>query len=137
MVLYEQGYSAISFPTEGLPSKGESKKFVEQKINELKERFEHVFLFLDSDAPGIEYSKKISKVYGLDYITTPVGGPKDISDYIKKYGRRKTRAQIKKLIKNKFNERHQGFLDLANSLSSSLRTSDVPKLPADGSSTTS
>lgn len=128
MVLYEQGYAAISFPTEGLPSKGESKKFVEQKINELKERFEHVFLFLDSDAPGIAYSKKISKTYGIDYITTPIGGPKDISDYIKKYGVRKTRSQLKKLIKNKFNERQQSFLDLAGSFSNSLRASDIPEL---------
>lgn len=132
MVLYEQGYAAISFPTEGLPSKGESKKFVEQKINELKERFEHVFLFLDSDAPGIEYSKKFSKVYNIDYITTPVGGPKDISDYIKKYGRRKTRAQIKKLIKNKFNERQQSFLDLANSFNSSVWRGNMAELSTNG-----
>jgi DNA primase len=99
MVLRELGYNAIAFNSEGIPTKGENGKFVAETIEHLKSRFEHVILFLDNDAPGKEYTKKISTKYNLKSILIPDNEPKDISDYIAKYGRRKTKRMLNKQLK--------------------------------------
>jgi DNA primase len=127
MVLYELGYPAIAFNSEGIPTRGESASTVEEVIQQLKERFERVILFLDNDIPGINYSKKISKRYNIPYIVLP-DGPKDISDHINKYNKRKTKRTLNKLIsKLVINElKPVEYLDLATSINDSvLRRTDV------------
>lgn len=99
MVLYELGYPSIAFSSELIPTTGDNGKFVESIILQLKSRFKHVILYLDSDETGKTHSKKIEKKYGIDYILNPDNSPKDISDYILKYSRRKTKRMLNKLIK--------------------------------------
>lgn len=99
MVLRELGYNAIAFNSEGIPTKGENGAFVRETIEHLKSRFERVILFLDNDVAGKEYSHKISRHYGIPYVLIPDGEPKDISDYLAKYNRRKTKRMFNKLIK--------------------------------------
>lgn len=99
MVLRELGYNAIAFNSEGIPTKGENGKFVAETIEHLKERFDNVVLFLDNDAAGKAYSIKLSKHYGIPYILIPDNEPKDISDYLSKYGRRKTKRMFNKQLK--------------------------------------
>lgn len=99
MVLHELGYPAIAFNSEGIPTKGENAKAIKETIEHLKSRFDHVVLFLDNDAPGKEYTKNISKVYNLQSMLLPDTQPKDISDFYKKYNRRKARRTLNKLVK--------------------------------------
>jgi DNA primase len=127
MVLYELGYPAIAFNSEGIPTRGESAVTVEEVITQLKDRFERVILFLDNDVAGVNYSKKLAKRYNLPYIVLP-DGPKDISDHIHKYNKRKTKQVLNKLIsKLVINEtKPVEYLDLANAISDSvLRSTNV------------
>lgn len=121
MVLYELGYPAIAFNSEGIPTRGESAATVEEVIEQLKERFERVILFLDNDVAGVNYSKKLSRRYDLPYIVLP-DGPKDISDHINKYNKRKTKRVLNKLISKLIvNEtKSVEYLDLASAISDSI-----------------
>lgn len=99
MVLRELGYNAIAFNSEGIPTKGENAKFVAEIIEHLQERFEHIAFFMDNDTAGKQYSAKLSRHYNIPYILIPDGEPKDISDYIFKYKRRKTKRMLNKQLK--------------------------------------
>lgn len=132
MVLKELGYNAIAFNSEGIPTKGENGKFVAETIEHLKERFEHVVLFLDNDKAGKEYSTKISRHYSVPYILIPDNDPKDISDYLAKYGRRKTKRmfnkQLKKILINDKSSEFEQMVRYSSSrvvLSSSSRKSEI------------
>lgn len=98
MVLHEQGYNAIAFNGEGYgTSNSTSSQFIESIIRQLQRRFEYVIFFMDNDAPGRKYSEKLSFKYGCPFMLLPEG-PKDISDYICKYGVRKTKKIMKKIL---------------------------------------
>jgi|GEM_PF-4893275 len=75
MVFKTMGYEAVAFGSEGA-------KIPESWIKEMRLRFEHLVVYYDNDDPGIEYAKKT----GLPYIMNPIFEPKDISDYVRKYG---------------------------------------------------
>lgn len=102
MVLHELGFAAIAFSSEAIPTKGENAAFVRKVIQHLQSRFETVILFMDNDVAGKEYTEKLKRTYRIDAVLIPDGFPKDISDFHKKYGRRKTRRLLNKLIKKNY-----------------------------------
>lgn len=85
MVLYELGFPALAFNSEALGFSGESKKLMTSIIDSLRKRFRFIIFFMNSDEPGMVDNFKLSAAHKLPFITTKVGGPKDISDYVKKY----------------------------------------------------
>lgn len=99
MLLDELGFPAIAFNSEQIPTRGENGKFVRSIIEHLRSRFDRVVFFMDNDEAGKAASIALKKEYKLPYVVTPEGEPKDISDYYAKYGKRKTRQLINKLIK--------------------------------------
>lgn len=123
MLLHELGYQAIAFNSEDISTKGENEVFIKNLILHLKTRFNRVVLFLDNDEPGIRYSKKIGAHYKLDYILLPPNTEKDISDYCRRFKKRKTRRTLNKLIKNLIiNDEHlaKDFDDLVRANSALL-----------------
>ena len=68
-------------------------------VKELKKRFKHIVVFYDSDKAGYETAGKFASKYKLDIMHLPNNGPKDISDYYKRFGKQKTWKTLKKLIK--------------------------------------
>lgn len=126
MVLRELGYSAIAFNSEGIPTKGENKKFIQDTIANLQLRFTEIAFFMDNDVAGLNYTVSLSKAYNLPAITIPTGQPKDISDYIEKYGQRKTKSLLKKIISKAFNHGKQqsDFLSLANTYATNSTSTD-------------
>lgn len=109
MLLRELGYNAIAFNSEGIPTKGENGKFVAGLFEELKLRFEKIVFFMDNDLPGKQYSLKLTSHYRIPHILIPDNEPKDISDYAKKYGLRRTKRMFNKLIKKFINESERVF----------------------------
>lgn len=92
MVLYEYGITAIAPCSENL--------FVtETQYNKLKERYKHIYLLYDADLPGVRASKKIKKNFpDVKILLLPWGTAKDISDYRKMYGHRKTKDLINQAL---------------------------------------
>lgn len=93
------GIPAISLQAESyLP-----KKHV---VQQLKDRFEYIFVLYDNDFtkinnPGEKAGNEIAKTFNLRKLTLPIElGEKDTSDLCKKYGRNKVKTTILKLIKN-------------------------------------
>lgn len=99
MVLHEIGYSAIAFNSEGIPTRNENGKFVENTISHLKERFDNVLLFLDNDEPGVNYAKKVSERFSITSVAIPSNLPKDISDVAAKHNLKKARKLVNKLVR--------------------------------------
>lgn len=62
----------------------------------MKERFKEVVMFYDHDEVGNINSTKLCNKYQLKKITTGSELYKDISDYIKEYGKK----EAQKLVKN-------------------------------------
>lgn len=94
MCLYSMGVPAIAPNSETL--------FISNNLlTELKSRFEHIIVIYDQDRPGLHNMAKIRKVYPeLNYFVIPSKyGAKDISDFYKKYGRKKTLNSIKEVLK--------------------------------------
>lgn len=87
----------------GIPSiapQGEGYKLSDTVINELKERFKYVFICLDNDQAGIEYSKTMQSYTGFINVVLPqFEGGKDISDYYKSL---KDKSLFKSTILNLF-----------------------------------
>lgn len=84
MVLYELGLNAVA-------THGEGHYFNPDFFRHLKGRFNNIILFYDNDKAGKECTDKMANEYGLNYMFTPSEQEKDISDYVKKYGKEKTR----------------------------------------------
>lgn len=103
MVLKELGFPAICFNGESYGINKASKSYAVAKsvLDALKKRSKYLILFLDSDEPGLKATLGMAQAHKLMWVTTREGGPKDISDYYKKYGRKKTFRLVKKLIKKK------------------------------------
>jgi len=85
----------------GVPSiapQGENTYLSLELITELKERFNKIYLLFDNDAPGIKASAVYMDKY-KDFIYKDLSIPydgvcKDISDYIKEYGRESTASLL-------------------------------------------
>lgn len=90
MVLYELGVHSIAFQNEiVIPDI--------QIIEELKQRFKRIYLFYDFDLTGVRTSNKIRKQFDIKPLFLTNGKfntvdykAKDISDYIKLYGKEST-----------------------------------------------
>lgn len=85
MTLYELGVPAIAPCSENI--------FVSDiQYEKLKKKFKRIKLFFDNDLPGISAANKIHKKYSdVKILYLPIhGGDKDISDYHKAHGRKKT-----------------------------------------------
>lgn len=92
MVLSEIGYNAIA-------PQGEGINIPENVVDHLYACFNDIFVLYDSDEAGYKYSDKISKRYGFNPIHIPNEyNTKDISDFSKKFGLKKTKLLIEKLV---------------------------------------
>lgn len=67
---------------------------------QLIEKYKRIIIWFDNDYAGINYSKKRSKEFGIEYVYNPLGYPKDQSDFYKKYGKKEF-IQMSKYILNK------------------------------------
>ena len=73
-------------------------------IDELKNRFKHIYIFFDNDFDksenhGRQYAQFLSKMFNIPYIEIPSEyEAKDPSDFVNKYGREKLKQLINKLI---------------------------------------
>ncbi len=132
MVLYEMGFPAIAFSSETIPIKGTNGNFVLELVKELKERFEHVMLFLDNDTTGKTETTKLCRHLNIKSILIPDKEPKDISDYVQKHNLRKAKKLVKKLISKTISKTNDEFLEFAESLPGNLHGSNVVSA-ADGS----
>ena len=80
-------------------------------IEELKERFENIFLLYDNDYNsstnwGRKLGKNISEKFNIPQIEIPEKyKSKDISDLIKNHGKEKTLKVLKKIIKEKYDKK--------------------------------
>lgn len=93
MCLYSCGITAIAPNSENL--------FISDTVlSDLKSRFERIVVFYDNDRPGLANMAKIRKEH-LDLLFTFIPkeyGAKDISDFYKKFGRKRTLNFIKQFI---------------------------------------
>ena len=92
MVLYEYGISAIAPCSEHL-------FLTDSQLNRVKNKYNRLFLFYDNDEPGLKSAFKIKRKYPeLNLLYLPRhGGDKDISDYRKAHGHKKTLELIEKV----------------------------------------
>jgi len=94
MVLYELGYTSIA-------PQSESSKFEDGIIESLQDSYTDIILFYDNDETGIKFSNKLKELYEISSIQIPLKSKvKDISDYIKKFGKLKTLKLLENLIEN-------------------------------------
>ena len=93
MCLYSMGITAIA-------PNSETQFISNSVLDDLKQRFEHIVVLFDNDYTGIVFMKKIKKEHPeLMYTWIPRRlGAKDISDYYKENGRKKTLNLIKEFV---------------------------------------
>lgn len=96
MVLYELGYHAIA-PQSELSS---IPKII---MDHLKLRFKDIIIIFDYDEGGIQGAKKLSEKYSIPYKFIPkhyydLYQIKDISDFIKEFGKESTLKMLKELL---------------------------------------
>lgn len=77
---------------------GEGYNMSETAINELKRRFNKVFIAFDVDAPGIKDAQKLSKETDFINIVPDLGTEKDFSDYFKSLDDKSKFQELKKLF---------------------------------------
>lgn len=89
MTLYEYGIPAIAPNSENL-------FITDRQYQILKNKFKTIILFYDNDLPGIKGMNKIKKKYPeLRVLYIPRNyKAKDISDFRKKYGKKRTKELI-------------------------------------------
>lgn len=92
MCLYSLGIPAIAPNSETL--------FIPDSMYEdLKSRFKNIVVLYDNDLAGVSNMRKIRDRYGAKCMWIPRSyGAKDISDFHKKYGRKKTLDLAKQAI---------------------------------------
>jgi hypothetical protein len=83
MCLYELGFNAVA-------THGEGHYINPDFIRHLRGRFKKIILFYDNDEDGKICSSKMSEQLGLESYFLPDNTEKDISDFIKKYGKEET-----------------------------------------------
>jgi 5S rRNA maturation endonuclease (ribonuclease M5) len=92
MTLKSLGYNAVS-------GNSETTLLKESTINNLKQRFKQIYVFLDNDEAGIIAAEKYKDKYELDYIIIPLEYKcKDISDLVKEHGIRLAKRWLKESI---------------------------------------
>ncbi len=106
MVLHEFGIPAICLNGEGYGKHGDTKVTLSKLINNLSKRFRYIFFFMNNDEAGMKFNSELSRAHHISYVYIPTNYPKDISDYVQRFGRAKTWKLIKKLIKNKVKLRY-------------------------------
>lgn len=101
MVLYEYGITAIAPCSENV--------FVtDSQYEKLKTKFNRIYINYDNDEPGIKAMCKIKKQFrDLKVIFLPRhGGDKDISDFRKAHGDKRTRELINN-VKNYYGKNQE------------------------------
>lgn len=90
MVLHEFGITAIA------PC-SENTFVTDKQYNKLRNKFKVGVVFFDNDKAGITAMRQLKKKYPeLKFIWLPRNTEKDISDFYKKFGKRKTKEIIEK-----------------------------------------
>ena len=88
----------------GIPAisvQGEGYSMSETAVNELKKRFEKIYVLFDNDEPGLKDGEKLSNETGfINVVLPPFKGGKDISDYYKIKGKEAFIELIHNLIKS-------------------------------------
>lgn len=100
MMLHELGYNSIAFNAEGYGISGATSAVMEKVVKDLKKRFKYVLFFMDNDIAGRSYSLKLRKTHKVDYILPRK--QKDISDYVRKYGKHNGKRIMKKILSKHF-----------------------------------
>jgi len=108
MVLKQHGFNAICFNGEGYGTTDKSFSDISPFIKGLKQRFKYLVLFLDGDEAGRQYSLKLVSKLRCRSINL-LSKQKDISDYQKTFGVRKTHKTLKKLLSKTFANEVQVF----------------------------
>ena len=91
------GYPAVSLQAESVRPK-------QSVIDELKNRFEDIFLWYDNDFDkevnwGRQFANKLAEEFNLVYVEIPDEFEcKDVSDFYKKYGEKRTEELIEELL---------------------------------------
>jgi len=99
MLLHELGYSAIA-------PNGEGHSLNEKAMKILRENFKNIILFYDRDLPGIIASRKLLRLNkDFNYMFTPRGAEKDLSDFYASHGHDDTKLMLtEKLCKLNISE---------------------------------
>lgn len=115
MVLKVLGYNAISFNGEGYGVSGDTAVVMESVLDKLSKRFEHIIFYMDNDPSGIAFSLKLQNRHSRKIIYNPEHKPKDVSDFVEKYGVYVAKRLIKKMLSKQFKSKG-GFLEFVESL---------------------
>lgn len=96
MVLHELGYNAVALQSE-------NDHLYKSIYNNLQQRFKRIVILFDNDKPGLEASIKLSNKYNIPRIYIDSGlyelyKVKDISDYIKVFGKDSAGELLKSLL---------------------------------------
>ena len=84
---------------ESIATNNETSFLPESVLKELKKAYKRVYVLFDNDETGMKFSKEVTNQYLLNNLTIPKGfGVKDISDFIKKYGKFNATQLINRLI---------------------------------------
>jgi hypothetical protein len=104
IVLRGLGFNAIALNGEGYGSAEDSTsgKELRKKINQLEKRFEHIIFYMNNDVPGRQFNMQLGRTYNKKYIQNPINKPKDPSDYIVRYGVRRTKQMLQKQLSHLF-----------------------------------
>lgn len=70
----------------------------ERQINQYKSKYQKIQVLFDNDEAGITSSKVYSDRYGLPFVNLDMGGMKDVSDAVEKFGVEKVKKEIIKLL---------------------------------------
>lgn len=95
-------WANTSIPSISMQGEGYIPK--QQVINELKNRFDNIYILFDNDYNkldnhGRQYAKFLSQAFDIPYIEIPDKyEAKDPSDFVKKYGKKELKQLINKLI---------------------------------------
>lgn len=96
VVLYELGYNAIAPQSEGSWMSNKQLDYIYAISNR------DPIVFYDNDEAGMKASEKIVKNYNINRIYIPEKyieyNIKDVSDFVKKYGKKETKKLLKELI---------------------------------------
>ena len=77
---------------------GEGYSISKTAQNELKERFDKVYICLDTDEPGKKYARKLAKETGFKNVVPDLGSEKDISDFYKSLENKEDFQKLKELF---------------------------------------
>ena len=87
------------FNIDAISLQGEGNDLSEILLEKLLKRFKKIVLLYDNDLAGEIATLKLNKQYNIPYVYIPKeSNCKDISDYIKEFGKRKTKILLTKLL---------------------------------------